>query len=200
MGTSKACTLLNEVRQLRRSFGLHNDKVHFILTAVSSPGWNGVSGNIDNPEFENSVAAQATGVDPTLLQAWANRGLIQVTQSIPGQGRRRLYSIRVLISVALLARLTEFGVSASLASLIAGSVTLDPDLLLTPDSCPLLMCAGRGPEGTTFRGTPIYRLEELPGVLERRKVESEVCVVVPVRDVVNSVLTRLKTALGKEIL
>lgn len=71
--------------------------------------------DINLPQFTQSEVVLVLNVQPTTLQNWANRGLIQLSESRPGRSQRRLYSASDVVKVKVMLELTSLGVSAGYA-------------------------------------------------------------------------------------
>ena len=69
------------------------------------------------PQYVNRDVLKATGISLGTLQTWLNRGLIRPSSDInPGTGQRRMYSTADVLRAAIMNRLTDFGVSISVAA------------------------------------------------------------------------------------
>jgi hypothetical protein len=64
---------------------------------------------IDDPQFTNADIEKACYVTATQLHNWVSRGWLRLTSATPGKGRRRLYTGRDAVAVALAAALQPFG-------------------------------------------------------------------------------------------
>ncbi|MCC6393510.1 MAG: MerR family transcriptional regulator [Bryobacterales bacterium] len=74
----------------------------------------------NNPQFVNSDVMRATGLTMATIQTWVNRGLITpASEKNPGHGQRRFYSLKNIIWLTVMARVTEWGLPVSLAAEIA---------------------------------------------------------------------------------
>ncbi len=75
---------------------------------------------LNAPQFVNAEVMRATGLSTATVQTWANRGLITpASEKNPGLGQRRLYSLENVIWLAVMGRVTEFGLPVSMAGMIA---------------------------------------------------------------------------------
>jgi DNA-binding transcriptional MerR regulator len=80
--------------------------------------------NLQKAQFVNSDVMRAAGLNAATVQTWVNRGLIQpASEQNPGHGQRRLYSTKNVIWFAVVGRLTEWGLTVSLAVDIAEAFT-----------------------------------------------------------------------------
>ena len=84
--------------------------------------------DLDQPIFNSADVVAATGMQPATLQAWANRGILRVSDSQrnPGPGQRRLYSALDIARITATQALIGLGVSAATAAQIAWRVQHDP--------------------------------------------------------------------------
>jgi DNA-binding transcriptional MerR regulator len=74
----------------------------------------------NTPQFVNSDVMRATGLNMPTIQTWVNRGLITpASEKNPGHGQRRFYSLKNIIWLTVMARVTEWGLPVSLAAEIA---------------------------------------------------------------------------------
>jgi hypothetical protein len=64
---------------------------------------------IDHAQFTNSDVEAACHVSATQLHNWVSRGWIKLASATPGRGRRRLYSGKDAVAVAIAAALQPFG-------------------------------------------------------------------------------------------
>jgi DNA-binding transcriptional MerR regulator len=75
---------------------------------------------LNAPQFVNSDVMRATGLNMPTIQTWVNRGLITpASEKNPGHGQRRFYSLKNIIWLTVMGRVTEWGLPVSLAAEIA---------------------------------------------------------------------------------
>lgn len=76
--------------------------------------------SLNAPQFVNSDVMRATGLNMPTIQTWVNRGLITpASEKNPGHGQRRFYSLKNIIWLTVMGRVTEWGIPVSLAAEIA---------------------------------------------------------------------------------
>jgi len=80
------------------------------------------SPDADEPRFTQADAVAVTGLSPTMLQNWNNRGLVRLTADRPGRSGRRLYRAADIARLRVMAQLTALGVSAQAAARVAGEL------------------------------------------------------------------------------
>jgi hypothetical protein len=83
---------------------------------------------LDEPLFRLSDAAQAAGIDASLLRSWLHRepvivALGEYDQPAQGTGRRVLLTLRRVISIAIAVEFVELGVITSRAGRAAFLIT-----------------------------------------------------------------------------
>jgi DNA-binding transcriptional MerR regulator len=144
--------------------------------------------DFDTPQYEHREAARVAGMSVAALQTWANRGLLESSHPFPGQGRRRLYSLRGLIMIAMAARMADLGISASLASMISRSIA--HNISNEPGNCPILAFAIQQPDGLLIQY--VNDLTALMDVVQKRMTTHYISVFVHVQAVVDDVLQKLK--------
>ena len=79
--------------------------------------------------YEQSIVIAGAGITVATLQNWMGRGLVELDSSeaeIDGRRRRRRYSERDIIRLALMAELVELGFTPSAAGDIVNRETLRP--------------------------------------------------------------------------
>lgn len=76
--------------------------------------------SLNAPQFVNAEVMRATGLTMATIQTWVNRGLITpASEKNPGHGQRRFYSLKNIIWLTVMGRVTEWGLPVSLAAEIA---------------------------------------------------------------------------------
>ena len=110
--------------QPRRQFRISNGTCHLLLYS-----------RMDLLQIDNADILAATGVSPTTIQTWANRGILAISaaQRNPGLGQKRLYSRLDAARIAVIRSLTtDHKLSPNAAGQIASRLE-------------------RGPQGTRWR-------------------------------------------------
>jgi hypothetical protein len=78
------------------------------------------------PQFEQPVVIEVGAIAADTLQTWVNRSIVRLSAQNPGSGRRRLYSAADVVKLAIMGRLSRFGIpggtSAQAAELIVGEL------------------------------------------------------------------------------
>jgi DNA-binding transcriptional MerR regulator len=77
--------------------------------------------NLDQSLFENTDVTAATGLSPSTIQTWANRGILMLSkqQRNPGPGQKRMYTSLDIVRIAVTQSLIDYGLKASTAGRIA---------------------------------------------------------------------------------
>ena len=81
---------------------------------------------LDTPAFLLSDVAAATAVNSNLLKAWLDRKVVPLgatDRHALGRGSGRVFTLRRVLSIAIMAELTRLGVAPSSAAALAFSVT-----------------------------------------------------------------------------
>jgi DNA-binding transcriptional MerR regulator len=86
--------------------------------------------------FTQSTVISITGMKPSTLQNWMNRGVLSIPKSSPGREKARLYEAIDVLRIAFVCELTKFGIAPNQADsmfdqdnaeLICDSILSDQD-------------------------------------------------------------------------
>ena len=83
---------------------------------------NSVPKSLAEPEFDQPILLEVTGVDRLRLQNWVSRGHLILSEQHPGRGRSRLYSRIDACKVAVLRWLGDFGIGIERAGVLADAL------------------------------------------------------------------------------
>lgn len=75
------------------------------------------------PQFNQPEVLAVANLSAATLQTWVNRSLLQMYEQNPGTGKRRKYRALDVARLAIMQRLTAFGVTASKAKDMAEEAT-----------------------------------------------------------------------------
>tara|TARA_R110002072_G_scaffold138109_5_gene281203 strand:+ start:32429 stop:33256 length:828 start_codon:yes stop_codon:yes gene_type:complete len=152
---------------------------------------------LDDPQFTNADAEACSYVSATQLHNWVSRGWVRLTHANPGKGKRRLYTGKDIIAVAVAAALQPFGMvqvaeQLNRVHIISGRV----HRLMHEQSCPYgyAMAIVMEPDGSDWLYIPLS--PETP----ETEIPVPACVVLDVdRLIVETVENLLRVIDGQEI-
>lgn len=75
--------------------------------------------DIDLPAYTQAEVIGFTKLKPVLLQNWVNRAIVKLTVQNPGRQNRRLYTLRDVFKLLVMARLHGIGLTPNTAAKVA---------------------------------------------------------------------------------